>query len=128
MATKTSLRYRYRLVKWWHIWYAKLGLYGRHNRAIAMDSILYDFDDFRPSFTSPLFDSKSSDFCGYYGSCRGFWHILYFMLPSSIYGSLLRFTVPFSDLRFPSPIFGSLFRFSNLPLSPSRPVMPVLQL
>jgi hypothetical protein len=48
--------------------------------------------------TSPLFDSKSSDFCSYYGSYRGSWHTLHFTVPSLIYG-------PLFDLRFPLPIF-----------------------
>jgi hypothetical protein len=159
-------RCRYGLVKRWHIWYAKLGLFGGHKWTVPYDfdnfrpsftsplfdskpsgfcgcygtyrgsgtlyftvpspiyepfspsipiyafgshpvpsAFTYDFDDSRYSFTSSLFDSKSSDFCGCYGSYSGFWHTLHFTLPSSIYGSLLRFTVPFSDFRFPLPIF-----------------------
>jgi hypothetical protein len=50
-----------------------------------MDSIPYDFDDFRHSFTFSLFDSKSNDFCGYYSSYRGSWHTLHFTVPSPIY-------------------------------------------
>src|SRR6202046_228932 len=59
-----------------------------------MDSIPYDFDDSRYSFTSSLFDSKSSGFCGCYSPYRG--------------SGTLRFTVPSFDLRtllaFDSPL------------------------
>jgi hypothetical protein len=59
-----------------------------------MDSIPYDFDDSRHSFTSSLFDSKSSGFCGCYSTYRG--------------SGTLRFTVPSFDLRtllaFDSPL------------------------
>ena len=34
---------------------------------------------------SSLFDSKSSDFCGCYGSYRGSWHTLHFTVLSPIY-------------------------------------------
>jgi hypothetical protein len=63
----------------------------------------YEFGGFGTPLPSPLFNSKSSNFCGCYGSYRGSWHILQFMVPfsnlrspPSIYGSLYRSTVPFS--------------------------------
>jgi hypothetical protein len=71
-------------------------------------AITYEFGGFGTPLPSPLFDSKSSNFCSCDSSYSGFWYTLYFTLPFSIYGSL--------------------FRFSNLPLPPSRPVMPVLRL
>jgi hypothetical protein len=47
----------------------------------------YDFDDSRYSFTSSLFDSKPSNFCGYYGSYRG--SGIHFDFIPLIYGPLL---------------------------------------
>jgi hypothetical protein len=52
-------------------------------------SFIYEFGGFGTPLPSPLFDSKSSDFCNYYSSYSGFWYIFHFILPSSIYGSLL---------------------------------------
>ena len=83
----------------------------------------YEFGGFGTPLPSPLFDSKSSDFCGYYSNYRGSWYILQFTVPSP-------FTVPSFDLRFPLPIYGSplsAFRLSNLSLPPLRPIMPVLR-
>jgi hypothetical protein len=96
--TKTK-RCQYRLVKRWYIWYTKLELFGGYKWIIP-----YDFDDFRPSFTFPLFDSKPSGFCSYYSTYRGSWYILHF-------------TVPFSDLRtlcFFDSLYAFGFRFPPL--------------
>ena len=74
---------------------------------LSFDSpFTYDFGSSRYSFTFSLFDSKSSDFCGYNGSYRGSWYILYF-------------TVPSFDLRFPLPIYGSLLRFPTFEPPPT---------
>jgi hypothetical protein len=54
-------------------------------RLPILSPFTYDFGSFDTPLPSSLFDSKSSDFCGYYGSCRGSWHTLHFTVPSPIY-------------------------------------------
>jgi hypothetical protein len=68
-----------------------------------MDPIPYDFDDSRPSFTSPLFDSKPSGFCNCYGTYRGS-GTLHFTVPSPIYEPPSHST----------PLYTFGFRFSPL--------------
>jgi hypothetical protein len=82
-----------------------------------MDSIPYDFDDFRYFFTFPLLDSKSSGFCGCYSTYRGS-GTFYFTVLSPIYEpfspSILLYTF---DFQFLSQ-FRTISTVSDTPLPP----------
>ena len=111
--TKTK-RCQYGLVKWWHIWYAKLGLCGGHEW-IQFRTISTIFDNPLPS---SLFDSKPSGFCSCYSTYRGSGTLHFTVLFPITNLSLLRF--PFTPsvlIRFP-PLLRTISTIPDTPLPP----------